>query len=265
MAWHKIAVIAGLCSLALVVGAPTAPAQKFKDARSALMGTDAAAAEKAAVELGSSKDAKAATGVLLDALALGVHPKVAAAALGSLATLERAEAFDTIAFYLTYRDTRVRTAAVTAMGALDDKRADNFVLAALSDSDKKVRAAAADVVSKRKIKRGIEPLMALLQKGDEATAPALAAMADNDLAVALGELIGKAPDAVLARTLGLILMRPSYGPESARVEVVRALGKVPGPEAIEQLSTYVDSIPENPPRQSRREAEATIENRLENM
>jgi HEAT repeat protein len=265
MAWHKIAVIAGLCSLALTLGVPSAPAQKFKDAQAALSGTDVAAAEKAAQELGKSKDAKGAVNVLLDALALGVHPKVAAAALDSLAAHGRVEAFDTVAFYLTYRDTRVRVAAVGAMGSFDDKRADNHILAGLSDTDKKVRAAAANVVAARSIKRGIEPLMALLQKGDESTAPALAAMADNDLAVSLGELIGKAPDAVLARTLGLILMRADYGPESARVEVVRALGKVPGAEAIEQLSTYVDSIPENPPRQSRREAEATIENRLENM
>jgi hypothetical protein len=43
---------------------------------------------------------------------------------------------------------------------------------------------------------------------------------------------------------------------------VRALGKVPGNEALEQLTTYVASVPENPPRQSRREAEAIIEARL---
>ena len=43
------------------------------------------------------------------------------------------------------------------------------------------------------------------------------------------------------------------------IQVVRALGKVPGSEAVEQLSSYIEKTPEKPPRQSRREAEAIIE------
>jgi HEAT repeat protein len=156
----------------------------------------------------------------------------------------------------------VRAAAVAAVGSLDDSRAVTAVLAALTDNDDTVRAAAAKVIGDRGIKTGIEPLLELLKKGDEASGDALAALATPDLAKEVGELIGVAPNAQLSRCLGAILMRPGFKPEEARVEVVRALGKVPGNEALEQLTTYVASVPENPPRQSRREAEAIVEARL---
>lgn len=258
-----------LVTLGLLVG--TAQAQNKRPARPAkidvsaeaarLTGDDAKVAAEAAGRLGQAAS-KPAVDALLDALAMGLQPRVAAAALDGLAAAGDSRGWDTAFWYTHYRDARVRAAAVRAVGALDDKRATAVVLEALRDTDKEVRAAAAKVVADRTIKPGIEPLMALLRKGDEAAAPALAVLGDARLAAAVGELIGVAPDALVARTLGLILLKPNFGPEEARVEVVRALGKVPGSEAVEQLTTYVDSIPEKPPRQSRREAESLIETRL---
>jgi HEAT repeat protein len=261
--------VVALVTLGLLVG--TAHAQQKRPAKPAkvdvaaeaarLTGDDAKVAAEAAGRLGQAAS-KPAVDALLDALAMGLSPRVAAAALDGLAAAGDSRAWDTAFWYSHYRDSRVRAAAVRAVGALDDKRATAVVLEALRDTDKEVRAAAAKVVADRAFTTGIEPLMALLEKGDEAAAPALAAMGDARLAAAVGELIGAAPDALVARTLGLILLKPNFGPEEARVEVVRALGKVPGSEAVEQLTTYVDSIPEKPPRQSRREAEAIIETRL---
>jgi HEAT repeat protein len=228
----------------------------------AVAGGDVDRAAKAAELLGRAADRQAAMTGLIDALYLGLHPKVAAPALASLGAIGSAKALPAIQIYAHHRDRRVRAAAVAALGGIDDPRAVEAVLAALRDGHKDVRAAAVAVIGKRSIKRGIEPMMELLKKGDEAPAEALAAMADADLALALGELIGVAPDAALARAFGLILMRPSFQPEGARVQVVRTLGKIPGTEAIEQLTSYIESIPEKPPRQSRREAEALIEARL---
>jgi len=228
----------------------------------ALVGGDATRAETAAKRLGSVRNT-AATQALLGALATGLAPKVAVAALDGLAAHPTMQGYDIITtMYLSHRDARVRAAAVRAVGALDDSRAVEKVLAALHDLQKNVRAAAVAVVGERRIKRGIEPMMALLKKGDEAPAEALAAMADPDMAMSLGELIGVAPDAVLARCLGLVLMRKEFKPEGARVQVVRTLGKIPSNEAIEQLTSYIDSVPENPPRQSRREAESILDQRL---
>ena len=94
--------------------------------------------------------------------------------------------------------------------------------------------------------------------------PALIKLGDPDLAKALGELIGEVPNPLLARTLGGILNRQDFGPEAARVQVVRALAKIPGDEAIHALRKYVTSLPEESDavRQSRREAKAFIKDRL---
>lgn len=226
-----------------------------------LTGADEDKAATAAQRLGETRDARAVP-ALLDALALGVAPKVAAAALDALASHRAAGSFDTVAAYLRYRDRRVRAAAVRAMGGLEDARAIEHVLAALRDPQKEVRAAAVAVVEARRIKRAIDPLLELFKKGDEATAKALAVMADADLARVIGEQIGTAPDDLVARALGLILLNKEFKGEPARVQVVRSLAKVPGTESIEQLTAYIESVPANPPRQSRREAEQLVEQRL---
>jgi hypothetical protein len=57
-------------------------------------------------------------------------------------------------------------------------------------------------------------------------------------------------------------MRPDFKPEEARVEVVKALGKIPGNDSLEQLTNYIGAIPEKPPRDSRNEAENIVEARL---
>ncbi len=229
--------------------------------RTALFGADQGAAKAAAERLGRTKQ-PGAFDALADALAMGLPPAVAAVALDALANHGDPRAFDVIDHYTHYRNPNVRAAAVRAMGALEDKRAVGRVVWALSDGHQAVRAAAAGVIAERQLKLAIEPLLALLKKGDEAAADALAAVANPDLAREVGELIGQAPNGLLARCLGAILLRPDFKPESARVEVVRALGKIPGNESLEQLTTYVASVPEMPPRQSRREAEALVEARL---
>jgi HEAT repeat protein len=226
-----------------------------------MLGDDEGKATQGAQRLGDSRDPRALA-ALLDALSLGLTPKVAAAALESVGNFKSAGSFDTVAGYLKYRDRRVRAAAVHAMGALEDARAVDLVLASLRDPQKEVRAAALDVVENRKIKRAIDPTLELFKKGDEATARALAAMADADLARVIGEQIGTAPDDLVARALGLVLLNKDFKGEPARVEVVRTLAKVPGTEAVEQLTAYIESVPANPPRQSRREAEALVEQRL---
>ncbi len=225
---------------------------------------DPAVAARAAEALGAAKARKSARALdaLLDALALGLHPDVAAAALVAVGNHAKPSALDTIEYYAGYRNPKVRAAAITAAGAFSDARSTQLVLAALHDAHASVRSAAAEVVRQRKLGQGIEPLIALLKRGDDAAVLALAATADADLARVIAEQIGSAPDGALARCLGAILMRPDFSSDDARVQVVYALGKIPGNESLEQLTNYVGSVPENPPRQSRKEAETIIEQRL---
>jgi HEAT repeat protein len=225
----------------------------------ALVGADVKAAARGAEMLGSIivKEPRALD-VLLDALALGLAPEVTAAALTAVAAQTDARAFDTVEFFTRYRDDAVRTAAMRAMGALDDRRAAGPVLRALRDRAQSVREVAIGIVAARDLRMGIEPMVELLKKGEPATVPALAKMAGPDLALVLGELIGEVPAPLLANTFGGMLAREDFGPETARVQVVRALGKVPGGESVAALRAYVASLPADSPRQSRREAQALI-------
>jgi HEAT repeat protein len=241
--------------------ARTAAPAPIAEAARALAGADLDAAAKAAAVLGRDRS-QAGLDALLDALALGLHPQVAIAALDGLAARKKPAALDTLVAYREHRNPKVRASAVVALAALDDRRVDKHILAALHDGDVKVRAAAAGAVAQRKLRGGVEPLLRLLTKGDEAAAPALAALADPELARRVAETIGKAPDRLVALCLGAMLVRPDFKPDGARVELVRALGRIEAGEALEQLTSYLSSVPKNPPRQSRKEAERLIQIKL---
>jgi HEAT repeat protein len=140
--------------------------------------------------------------------------------------------------------------------------AHQIVVGGLHDAAGIVRGAAAAAAAKGHIREAIEPLFALLARGEEPASRALAAMADADLARKIGDEFGKVPDAALAQCMGLILKRADFGPDDARVEIVRALGKIQDNAALTALSDYVDATPKNPPRQSRDEAQKMVEARL---
>jgi hypothetical protein len=87
-------------------------------------------------------------------------------------------------------------------------------------------------------------------------------MADPELARRIAEQLGQVPDTPLAQCLGMILKRADFGPDAARVEIVRAIAKIQDPVAVTVLTDYVDSTPKNPVRASRHEAETIVEARL---
>jgi hypothetical protein len=111
------------------------------------------------------------------------------------------------------------------------------------------------------VRTAIEPLFLLLAKGEEPAAKALAALADADLAAKIADHLGKVPDATLAISLGTILKRAEF-PETAKVEIVRALAKIQDPSALSMLTDYIDATPKTPPRTSRQEAVLVVEARL---
>jgi HEAT repeat protein len=204
-----------------------------------------------------------ATATLLDALALGLPPEEAAAALDALAAgKHEKETVDVIVRYASYRDPAVRARAVYALGVLDDARARATILRAIGDQDKEVRSAAGRAAAIRKDLGVVKPLLTLLKKGDETAVASLAAVANADVARQVAELVNEAPDALVAQCLGLMLLRKDLGPEQAYVDVVRALGKIPGNDAVVALTGFIGSVPESSPRPSRKEAQAIYEQRL---
>src|SRR5215470_11444690 len=213
-----LCVVLGLASTALAKGDAAA-------LRAQLGAADAATASAAATALGAQKS-PAALDALLDGLALGLAPDVAAGALGALA---------------------------------GSAPATQAVLAALGDEEAGVRAAAGKLLAARKDARAVPPLLALFAAGDEVAGPPLAALADAEMAQKVADLAGKAPDPLVARTLGQIARRRDLGPETAYVAVVRAIGAIPGEEATAELRALADTPGVPPP--ARHDATLLVEER----
>jgi hypothetical protein len=245
-------------------GAPAPVENKNVDvpaARAELFGKDVDKAIAAAQRLGSTNQ-PVALDALLDALALGLPPRVAVAALEATGHHKNAQAIDVLVQYTKNRNPDVRAKAVLALGEINDRRARAVARTAFHDGDKTVRAAACKVAELAHDLAATDELVQLLVKGDDAAVAALAALATPDLARKLGELIGQAPDDLLARTFGLVLLRPDFGKEEVYVEVVVTLGKIPGDEAVVALTNFISATPEKPPRLSRRKAQEIYEMRL---
>jgi len=237
-----------------------APAIDIAAEVAALSGTDLAAAIKAADTLGAAAD-PAAHDALLDALAFGLPPRVAIAAVTALTNHPAPADVLALKRYAGHHDPTVRAAAVTALASYPDAVARGAVAAALHDRTGMVRSAASAAAAKGHVRDAVEPLFALLAKGEESAARALAQLADPDLARKIADHYGKVPDASLALALGSILKRTDFGPDPARVEIVRAMAKIQDTAAITQLTEYVQATPKNPPRPSRQEAQMVIDAR----
>jgi HEAT repeat protein len=256
-----------LCALALSALAPSAPAAAQPARRdvaadaAALAGADIEAAARAAESLGANP-APAAHEALLDALAMGLPGPVAVVAFTALAKQPAPPDVAALRRYAAHRTESVRSAALGALASYPAPAAREAIAAALRDPAKAVRAAAAGAAARGRVRDAIDPLLQLLAKGEEPAARALAALADPALAAKIADQLGKVPDASLALCLGAILRRPDFGPDTARVEVVRAIAKIQDESAIRALTDYIDATPKNPPRPSRHEAELVVEARL---
>jgi HEAT repeat protein len=229
--------------------------------RKELFGEDADKAAAAATRLGQSRQG-GALDALLDALAMGLHPRVAVAAIDAVAAHKDPSAIDSLLHYARNRNPEVRSHTIAALGLLDDKRAALAWKRAFRDGDHTVRAAASKIALNRREAGAVPELLALMKKGDDSAPAALAAVANPETAVKVGELIGEAPDRLIAECLGALLLRTDLGKEDIYVEMVRALGKIPGEEAVVALTAYISATPEKPVRQSRREAQTIYEQRL---
>jgi len=226
----------------------------------ALNGTDEEAAAKAAGSLGASEQ-PSAHDALLDALAFGLSMRVAIPAMAALTQHPAPADVAALRRYAGHHTPMVRAAALGALASYPDPTARAAIVAGLHDPAGLVRSAASAAAAKGRVRDAVDPLLKLLAKGEETSARALAALADPDLARKLADHYGKVPDASLALALGLILRRADFGPDPARVEIVRAMAKIQDPSAVNQLKDYVDVVPKNPPRPSRQEAQMVVDAR----
>jgi HEAT repeat protein len=243
-----------------VAGKASAPADPVA-LRADLQGTDAARAIAAAAALGAART-PATLDTLLDALATGLTPDVAVAALDALAARAaapeaRAATLGVLDAYRHHRDARVRAHALAGLAALPGSpEAERAVLAGLGDPDAAVRASCGRALAARGDRRALAPLLSLYASGDEAASAPLADLASGETVIQIAELAGKVPDPLEARTLGRLALRKGLGGDELHVGVVRALGAIPGADALEALRAVAASTV--PPAAARREAEALV-------
>jgi len=227
----------------------------------ALVGADLERAAKAATALGGMA-APAAHDALLDGLALGLPPAVAAPALAALAVHPAPPDVPALRRYAGHHNPTVRSAALSALAVYPDPASRATIVAGLHDPQAMVRSAAAGSAARGRVRDAVDPLLQLLAKGEEPAARALSQLADPVLAAKIADQLGKVPEAMLAACLGGILVRTDFGPDPARVEIVRAIAKLQDVAAVKALTEYLDATAKLPPRPSRAEAQMIVEARL---
>jgi HEAT repeat protein len=254
MNWTRLAV-------GLVLGAPAmASAEDLAALRAEVRDKAEAKAVDAARKLAEDTSAQALE-VILDELAIGAPTRVQAELLAGLGGRKDPRAFDTLVHYTTNRNVTLRKKAVVAIGELADAKVTPILVAALSDTATDVRSAAARALANRKEKAPVveEALIKLLAHKDEAAVGALGAIGGPITARKLGELGGQIPDGLLANTFAELLRREDFGPDPLRVECIKAVGKLTGPEATQTLKDYVAATDKDKERPSRKEALKLIE------
>jgi HEAT repeat protein len=190
---------------------------------------------------------------------------VQAELLGGLSGRKDMRAFDVLVRYATDRNPGLRKKAVVALADLPDKRVQPILVAALADSVAEVRAAGARALAKQTDRSPAveDALVKLLMHQDAVAVEVLGAIGGPGTARRLGELFGQVPDGLLANTFAELLHRADFGPDPIRVEVVKTIGKLTGPEATSALREYIaltDAESEKG-RPSRAEAKKLIEQR----
>jgi HEAT repeat protein len=221
-----------------------------------LVADDPGKAVQAAQKLGAQKHIEP----LLEALSLGVAPRVAGAILDALSACKSERATDAFLRYADNRNADLRKRALAGLFESSDRRAGPRLVMALGDIDGSVRATAAKYAAKRRDKGADEALFKLLERGDPGAAAPLGWIANAEMTRRLAERIGSISDALLAQTLGEVLKRSDVA-DPLRVEVVRTLGKIPGADATTALVEYVAQVPEKQERPSKTEAQKVIEQR----
>lgn len=225
-----------------------------------LYDTNIQKAIQAAVALGTRVD-EASVDVLITALQLGAHPRLLVAILEALELQKSPKSWNLIVKYTKYRGVQVRQAALKALMAFEDKRNVAIFLEALQDSDPLVRAQAGRYLGEIEERSAEIPLLNVLKRGDVSAVRPLVKIGRSETVRQMGSLLGSIPDSVVVSTLAGLLLRQDMGPDPLRNEIVGLLGNVPGALSTKALTDYVQSVPKNEARVSKKTAEKLLRNR----
>jgi HEAT repeat protein len=225
-----------------------------------LHGVDLDRAVAAASALGSLKDPRARD-ALLGALTLGAPPKMALALIEALGQHKDPKTLNLLRHYCRNRNVRVRVAALRAVSGLEAKGVVATLIAALADNNPMTRATAARLLGARKEVRAQRSLFKMLRRGDKSAAGPLGRVGGVEAAKQLAEMIGEVDGGAISTAFGEMLKRKDFGPDPLRLQVVKALGRIPGVAATAALAEYIASVPAKDIRISKKIAERILANR----
>ncbi|MBW2737030.1 MAG: HEAT repeat domain-containing protein [Deltaproteobacteria bacterium] len=224
-------------------------------------GIDLDRAVAAASALGSLTKDPRARDALMGALTLGAPPKLVTALIEALGQHSDPKALNLLRHYVGHRNVRVRVAALVGIANLKTPIVEQVLISVLGDSNPMVRARAARLLGERSARKAQHALFKMLGRGDKSAAAPLGKVGGVEAARQLAEMIGSADNDAIATALGEMLKRKDFGPDPLRLQVVKALSKIPGPGATAAMLEYIASVPEKDIRISKRIAEQIVANR----
>ncbi len=233
------------------------PAAELEALGTQLAAIDENAATGAAKKLGESGAANAVE-PLMEVLAVGTSPPVAAEAIAALEKLNNPKALAILTLYSGNRNIPVRLAAVKALATIKDDRVTGILLERLGDSASEVRAASAEALAMRKEPRAQERLYLLVSRSDTGAAGPLGKLIVPEQIPRVAELFGRVESNVLALVFGEFLKRPEV-PDRLRLDVVRTLARIPGQASTTALVEYLATVPANDGRPSKDEAQKVLD------
>jgi HEAT repeat protein len=181
--------------------------------------------------LGRMRDIRA-TEVLLD-MAYDPNHDIRVKALDTLAQIDSVLAADALAYVMDDEslDHNTRHAALFALGKRGDIRACEGLLGLEAEENENVRRVAALLLADIGSTRAIEPLLATLVKGDD----------DKMAQQALNALVNIGDMNIQKLTQSLQMLQDN----AQRLWILRALGEIASPDAMEQLACVMADPDEN--------------------
>ena len=227
--------------------------------RGLLASDDPATVLTAVKALGDSGAPNAAL-PLVEMLGVGAQPPATVAALDALKRLRDVSSIEILVLYAGNRGTEIRRHAVEALGTFADGRVVPILMDRLGDGAPEVRAAAAQALATRGEKAAVPRLLALLKRNDATIVGPLGALAPLSTLPEIAGLQGSISDDNLASVLGELLQRQDVS-ESARLDLVKTLARVPGAASTTALIEYVGTATGRERRPSKSEAQKVIDER----
>ena len=157
----------------------------------------------------AGKSGAQAANAILVALERGLPPKLAIAAMDTLAEVGNTSGADTLVVYTSHRSKEVRVSAARALANVKAPSATKALRRALADSEASVRSAAATSIGASKAKEAMpELILALDHRVNDAAVAIGQVCTDQNCEVLTGRL-GRLPFDVVTSGLAEALLRPA--------------------------------------------------------